>query len=53
MPNVVTPFSRKHRTRSRPTSSTPRHRREGYFDEHDQWHNSTETIEPASKQSGS
>jgi len=51
MPNVVTPFSRKHNTTARQSTSTPRHRRDGYFDEQDQWHDSTEAIEPASQHS--
>ncbi|WP_332667310.1 hypothetical protein [Aeromicrobium sp.] len=47
MPNVVTPFSRKrHTTAQQSTTAHPRHRRDGYFDEQDQWHDSSETSEP-------
>ncbi|WP_159085817.1 hypothetical protein [Aeromicrobium chenweiae] len=37
MPNVVTPFLRK---KKHPTTdpTEPRHRREGWFDEQDNWH---------------
>ena len=47
MPNVVTPFSRKRHTATHKATSPPRHRRDGYFDEHDQWHDSTESDESA------
>ena len=44
MPNVVTPFSRRRNTSAhRSGDQHPRHRRDGYFDEHDQWHDSTES----------
>lgn len=48
MPNVVTPFSRKRHADSQKATPHPRHRRDGYFDEHDQWHDSTEADESAS-----
>ena len=47
MPNVVTPFSRKRHATVQPTVPHPRHRRDGYFDEQDQWHDSTERDESA------
>jgi hypothetical protein len=53
MRNVVTPLSRKHNRTAEHTKTHPRHRRDGYFDEQDQWHDSTETTEPASQHSGS
>lgn len=46
MPNVVTPFSRKRHADSQKATPHPRHRRDGYFDEQDQWHDSTETPTP-------
>ena len=48
MPNVVTPFSRKrHRSAHKSKNTHPRHRRDGYFDEQDQWHDSTESDKSA------
>ena len=44
MPNVVTPFSRKRHADTRKATAHPRHRRDGYFDEQDQWHDSSETT---------
>jgi hypothetical protein len=44
MPNVVTPFLRRHH-KTRSTTDAPRHRREGFFDEHDEWHDA-ETAKP-------
>ncbi|WP_157439492.1 hypothetical protein [Aeromicrobium sp. Root344] len=44
MPNVVTPFARR-RDSARPSVAAPRHRRDGYFDEHDQWHDSSDAVE--------
>ncbi len=44
MPNVVTPFSRKHNTTARQSTPQPRHRRDGYFDDKDQWHDATEAT---------
>jgi hypothetical protein len=46
MPNVVTSLSRKRRTTAEPTGPAPRHRRDGYFDEQDHWHDSSQTAEP-------
>lgn len=37
MGNVVTPFLRK-RHGKQPSQADPRHRRDGYFDEQDHWH---------------
>lgn len=48
MPNVVTPFSRRHHaTAQQSTTAHPRHRRDGYFDEQDQWHDSAEATDSA------
>jgi hypothetical protein len=47
MPNVVTPFTRERDTPAEPPSTPPRHRRDGYFDDSDQWHDSMEAMEPA------
>lgn len=47
MPKVVTPFSRRHDTTTPQANPHPRHRRDGYFDEHDQWHDSAETTDSA------
>jgi hypothetical protein len=44
MPNVVTSFTRRRNTTPRQSTSTPRHRRDGYFDEQDQWHDATEAT---------
>jgi hypothetical protein len=49
MPNVVTPFSRKRHTPAQQATSQPRHRRDGYFDDEDQWHDSSEAHESASQ----
>lgn len=46
MPNVVTPFTRRNKPQSK-TSSAPRHRREGWFDDQDQWHESDEHSQPS------
>lgn len=46
MPNVVTPFSRKRKAAIQHPTPHPRHRREGYFDDRDQWHDSSETTKP-------
>lgn len=45
MPNVVTPFSRKRHAHVKSATPHPRHRRDGYFDEQDQWHDSSESNE--------
>jgi hypothetical protein len=46
MPDVVTPFSRKSQPdHPRSATANPRHRRDGYFDEHDQWHEGSETAQ--------
>ena len=46
MPNVVTPVSRKrHANAQESATAHPRHRREGWFDEQDQWHDSSERKE--------
>jgi hypothetical protein len=44
MPNVVTSFTRKRDTTARQSTTHPRHRRDGYFDEQDQWHDATEAT---------
>jgi hypothetical protein len=51
MPNVVTPFSRKRHAVANQPNPHPRHRREGYFDDKDHWHDSSETPEPAANHS--
>jgi hypothetical protein len=38
MPDVVMPFTRKHNTQSKVVETSPRHRRDGHFDDNDQWH---------------
>lgn len=48
MRSVVTPFSRKHNRSAEHPDPHPRHRRDGYFDEQDEWHDSTEAVTPAS-----
>lgn len=47
MPKVVTPFNRKHHTTAQQANPTPRHRRDGYFDEQDEWHDSSERTDSA------
>ena len=44
MRNVVTPLSRKRNPDAQRPSQHPRHRRDGYFDEQDQWHDSSEAT---------
>ncbi len=48
MANVVTPFLRK-RHANQQSSTHPRHRRDGYFDEHDQWHDTEESTPPETR----
>lgn len=43
MASVVTPFLRK-RHANQPRTVDPRHRRDGYFDEQDQWHDAEESA---------
>jgi hypothetical protein len=52
MRKVVTPFSRRHDLKDQRQNPHPRHRREGYFDEQDEWHDSTETTESAGQHAG-
>jgi hypothetical protein len=41
MPDVVTPFDRKQATQ--PTQASPRHRRDGEFDDDGQWHDAADS----------
>jgi hypothetical protein len=43
MPDVVTPFNRKQATQTAPAETGPRHRRDGYFDDHDRWHEAADS----------
>ncbi|MEV7395751.1 hypothetical protein [Aeromicrobium sp. NPDC092404] len=47
MPNVVTPFTRKRQAVAAAPAVAPRHRRDGWFDDKDQWHDAAESVEPA------
>ena len=38
MPHVITSFTRKRDAQKREAATPVRHRRDGYFDEHDHWH---------------
>lgn len=42
MPDEATPLFRPGRTPSDGGENTPRHRREGHFDDADQWHEAAE-----------
>ena len=48
MPNVVTPFTRRKKSKTQ-TETAPRHRREGWFDDQDLWHDSDEHAEPVAQ----
>jgi hypothetical protein len=47
MPDVVTPFDRKQATQptqpTQPTQASPRHRRDGEFDDDGQWHDTADS----------
>jgi uncharacterized protein YukE len=47
MPNVVIPFLSKRDTAAK---AAPRHRRDGFFDEQDQWHDAAEALDHTSQQ---
>lgn len=44
MVNVITSFMRRREVAVGHSADTARHRRDGYFDEHDQWHDADEDV---------
>lgn len=49
MQDEPTPLFRNAQTSSQHSEGTPRHRREGHFDEADRWHDAAESAQPRRK----